>query len=93
MKKLLLTTMAALFAMAADLLRASPDECLYVGDSYGRDVVGAKAAGMKTCWLNPGSLESEGSDVEPDIIVSSIPELRDLMVDQRDRTSDEERSS
>ncbi len=82
-----------IFAMAANLLGVSPDECLFVGDSYSHDVVGAKQAGMRTCWLNPGSLESQGSDVEPDIVVSSIPELRDLMVDQRDPTSDEERSS
>ncbi len=64
-----------IFAMSADLMGVPPIECLYVGDSYSHDVVGAKAAGMKSCWLNPGSLESEGSPLLADIVVSSIAEL------------------
>ncbi len=63
-----------IFAIAADLMGFAPVECLYVGDSYSHDVVGAKAAGMKACWLSHG-LESEASLSEADIVVSSIAEL------------------
>jgi len=41
----------ALFALAATRLGLSPDAILHVGDSWERDVVPARAVGMRAAWL------------------------------------------
>ena len=46
-----------------------------IGDSLRADVRGAKAAGMKTCWLNR---RGEKSD-EADYTVSSLEEVLGLL--------------
>jgi hypothetical protein len=43
-----------IFQKACEMLRKDPAECVYVGDAFEVDVVGAKAAGMQACWYNPG---------------------------------------
>ena len=48
-----------MFLTVLDKLKMSPDEVLYVGDSYERDMVGAKKCGMRTYWYNP-----EGKKIE-----------------------------
>lgn len=41
-------------------LQCKPGECLMVGDWPERDLIGAKAAGMWTCWARYGSGFEEG---------------------------------
>ena len=41
-----------IFRHAIDLLGIPTPDCLYVGDDFGRDVLGATAAGLVACWLN-----------------------------------------
>jgi putative hydrolase of the HAD superfamily len=64
-----------IFHYAASLLQVLPSECLYVGDSYIHDVIGAKAAGMQTCWLNPESLQPPNDKIKPDFIIRKFTEL------------------
>ncbi len=45
----------AIFLEGCRLLQVEPSRCLYVGDSYANDVVGAAAAGLPCCWLNPSA--------------------------------------
>ncbi len=40
-----------IFDHAARLAGESPENLLYVGDSYGSDIVGAKGAGWKAAWF------------------------------------------
>ena len=40
-----------IFRLAARRLALAPAECVVVGDSFDRDVVPAKAAGMQAIWL------------------------------------------
>lgn len=61
-------------------LGASPDQCIYVGDSFERDVRGAHNAGMwaiRVCL--PGSYSAAevntGADV-PEAEIASLPDLR-----------------
>ena len=43
---------ARIFQVACDALGTTPDRCLYVGDAYAVDVLGAHAAGMPVVWFN-----------------------------------------
>jgi putative hydrolase of the HAD superfamily len=43
----------AIFALALRQLGCAPGEALYVGDSFDKDIVGARAAGWRTAWLTP----------------------------------------
>lgn len=42
----------AFYEIVLDQLGCSPDRCLMVGDSLSNDIVGAKSAGLFTCWYN-----------------------------------------
>ena len=41
----------AIFALAVRDFGCRPEEVLYVGDSFEKDVVGARAAGLRSAWL------------------------------------------
>lgn len=40
-----------IFALAVQRIGCAPSEALYVGDSFEKDVLGARAAGLRTAWL------------------------------------------
>jgi FMN phosphatase YigB (HAD superfamily) len=69
----------AIFQKAASLIQIKPAECLYVGDSYINDVIGAKNAGMQACWLNPESLKPQDETIKADFIISKLEELPALL--------------
>jgi putative hydrolase of the HAD superfamily len=50
-----------IFIEGCRLLQVEPTRCLYVGDSYANDVVGAAAAGLPCCWLNPTGAAAQGT--------------------------------
>ena len=64
-----------IFWRATTSLAREPEECLYVGDSYESDVVGAKKAGMRACWFNPDGLRLPQEDVEPDFEIGALDEI------------------
>ena len=68
-----------IFHHAADLLRVQPSECLYIGDSYGSDIVGAKAVGMSTCWFCRDASYPENAVIHTDYVVNSLEELRQII--------------
>jgi HAD superfamily hydrolase (TIGR01509 family) len=64
------------FQHAAGLLRVQSPECLFVGDSFSADVIGAKAAGMQACWLNRhASPLPPAPQPRPDYVISSLTHL------------------
>ena len=68
-----------IFYYAADLLKIKPLECLYVGDSFTNDVVGAKSAGMQVCWFRR-ELKDEGiTGVKPDFTITNLRELINIL--------------
>jgi HAD superfamily hydrolase (TIGR01549 family) len=69
----------AIFWHAAGLLGRKPEECLYVGDSYAADVVGAKRAGMQVCWFNPGGLRPAQVGVESDYEIRALAEILGIL--------------
>jgi HAD superfamily hydrolase (TIGR01509 family) len=77
-----------MFDRAADLVGASPEEILFVGDDVECDIVGAGRLGFRTVWFNPSGASWPGGDhgVVPDWSVATIGELaRVLGVDIREK--------
>jgi putative hydrolase of the HAD superfamily len=62
------------FIDACGKLGRKPAECLYVGDSIKKDIIGSKASGMMSCWYNPLYLEMAG-EIKPDIEIHRFDEL------------------
>lgn len=62
----------SVFAMALDRIGVAPDRAIYVGDTYIKDVLGARAAG-----LAPVLLDRSGHSVVHDCPV--VADLRDLL--------------
>jgi HAD superfamily hydrolase (TIGR01549 family) len=68
-----------IFHQAALLLHMQPQECLYVGDSYTNDVIGAKNAGMHVCWFNRDSQQIPDEKIKPDFVITKFEELPGLL--------------
>ena len=68
-----------IFHHAALLLHMQAQECLYIGDSYANDVIGAKNAGMQACWLNRESATVPDEKIKPDYIIAKFEELPGLL--------------
>jgi len=60
------------FKKAISGLRVKPQECLMVGDWPEKDMIGAKAAGMRTCWARYGSRFCEG---QADFVLRDIKDI------------------
>jgi putative hydrolase of the HAD superfamily len=69
-----------IFHYAASLLRIPPQDCLYVGDSYASDVIGAKKAGMLACWFNRGWLAPEKESTRADFMIRRLQELTPILL-------------
>jgi HAD superfamily hydrolase (TIGR01509 family) len=67
----------AIFRKALEELREEPARCMYVGDSYEYDVLGAQAAGLRGCWLNRDRRSSSASAL-PQGAVKPCHEIRRL---------------
>lgn len=61
----------AIFRIALDALKIEPDDCIYVGDMPGIDVVGARRAGIRPVVMDPYELQLD-ADYER---VASLSEL------------------
>ena len=68
-----------IFLHAVRLLGRQPDECLFVGDSYTSDMIGAKKAGMFTCWFNPAKSSIQSEDIKPDFVVNNLLDIPVLL--------------
>ena len=63
-----------IFARALAALDASPQTAIMVGDNLERDVVGARAAGMRGVWLNRSG-RSRPAGIVPDLEIATLTEL------------------
>lgn len=51
----------------------------YIGDSFRNDILGAKNAGLKTVWLNRRNHVQPEDEAQPDYMVRTEEELRQLL--------------
>ncbi len=68
-----------IFLQAVRLLGRQPDECLFIGDSYISDVIGAKKAGLYTCWFNPAKSPIQSEEIKPDFVVNNLLDIPALL--------------
>lgn len=57
----------------------SPDNFLYVGDSWSHDIAGAQNAGWHTVWMNRLGMQVPADSPAPDAIVQNEAELETLI--------------
>lgn len=70
--------LSAFFACILDDLKAVPSECLMIGDSLESDILGARGAGIDSCWLNESG-KVNGTDIRSDYEIRSLKELLDIL--------------
>jgi putative hydrolase of the HAD superfamily len=64
-----------IFQLALERLKVAPHEAVMIGDSLTRDIAGARAAGLRTVWINRYHRTLTDSHPVPDI---ELIDLRDL---------------
>ncbi|HNZ43060.1 MAG TPA: HAD family hydrolase [Bacteroidales bacterium] len=65
------------FTVIAEHIGITPEHCLMTGNLYEKDIVGAKASGMKTVLFN--EKKSEGDFSQADAVIHSMEELISLL--------------
>ncbi len=69
----------ATYTKAAELCGAAPDQILFVAN-HAFDCIGAKAAGMRTAFIDRRSRPFGETPHQPDILVPSMKDLADAIV-------------
>src|SRR6266849_1572832 len=70
----------AIFRVALETLRATPETTVFVGDSLRRDREGARRTGMRFIWIVPeGDQAAEAQASAEPPVEHRVTELRDLM--------------
>lgn len=67
------------FECLARALRAPPEAILYVGDDPWLDVAAARAAGLRTAWVNRRGIAWPGELEKPDLTVVDCAELAESL--------------
>ena len=55
-----------------------PARAMMVGDSLSSDILGGINAGIRTCWVNPGS-KKRREDIVPDYEITALSQLEELL--------------
>jgi HAD superfamily hydrolase (TIGR01549 family) len=66
---------ARLFWRALEQLRVVPERVWYVGDDLRCDVGGARRAGLRAIWINPGGQQLLAGDPVPDRVIRNLGDL------------------
>lgn len=65
------------FTAITEKIKINPEQCIMIGDNYEKDIIGAKAVGMKTILFNEKRIVSDYSDA--DITITSMKELTNVI--------------
>ncbi|MGG4170058.1 HAD-IA family hydrolase [Rossellomorea vietnamensis] len=68
-----------IYTIALEAFNKKPEETIFIGDSWTHDVVGPMEAGMEAIWVNFRG-EEKPTDHTPYAMVTSIMEIRDILV-------------
>lgn len=66
---------SVLFKKAAELFSEKPSKIVHIGDSYKRDVLGAKKAGMKSILVNNNKNAAVDGRIKPNMVITGLEEL------------------
>jgi FMN hydrolase / 5-amino-6-(5-phospho-D-ribitylamino)uracil phosphatase len=78
------------FQRLAQELRVDPQDILYAGDDPVVDVDAARAAGLRTAWVNRRRARWPDGLISPDLIVTTCVSLADALEDDRGLPNPEE---
>lgn len=70
---------ASIFHAACDRLGQVAGEVLHVGDDIELDVLGARRAGLRSCWINRTQADWPHSDTRPDLEFTTLAGLADWL--------------
>lgn len=65
----------ALVRVALHALGLDAKACLFVGDTYAEDVLGAHAAGIEVAWIDRERGGDDGTGPRPHFVLRALPEL------------------
>jgi len=68
-----------IYWQASATLNHRPEECLFVGNSYNIDILGAIGAGMIACWFNPRGTRPIIDSAKPDHEINALDQLISLL--------------
>lgn len=74
----------AIFLHACERLGVAPEHVLHVGDDPHADIAGARAAGMRTAWINRAG-STWGETQSPDLEFRDLAELADWLTAHGER--------
>lgn len=69
----------AMFARVCDLTAASPNQILHVGDDPHRDIVPARAFGMRTAWINRDTRDWPRELTRADLEIRDLDQLLSIL--------------
>lgn len=65
-----------IFGIALDRMGLAPEETVYVGDDFTKDIAASKKAGMRAIWYRPTDKSTASVDgIVPDAIVTSLNQI------------------
>ena len=65
------------FELLLDALGAAAHRSIFVGDTYGTDIVGAAQAGMHTAWIKREGYAIDDQSIQPTLIRADTAQLRE----------------
>jgi putative hydrolase of the HAD superfamily len=68
-----------IFRLTLERLKVAPREAVMIGDSLNRDIAGARAAGIRTIWINRYNRTLSDSHAVPDVQLTDLRELPTLL--------------
>ena len=72
---------AEFFRIVLDDIGADKDSCIVIGDSLSSDMLGAKNAGITSCWFKPvGDVEAAMREYEINYTAATFDELYEVLV-------------
>lgn len=71
---------AAIWKLGVEAAQTTPDRCMVIGDSYGKDIVPAQKTGCQTIWFKGEEWEEEQYDETlPTHIITHLSQLLDIL--------------
>ncbi|MHB1294043.1 MAG: HAD family hydrolase [Anaerolineae bacterium] len=82
---------AVTFRTVLEQLGVPAARALYVGDNWFGDIQGSKRAGMQAAWITqwdtPEKFERQAGDLEPDLVLEHLTDLRRYLLEEETGTA------
>jgi FMN phosphatase YigB (HAD superfamily) len=67
------------FLQTVDVMGVTPQEALFIGDTFALDVVGAKGVGMNVAWFDRLKVPADLQLAQPDYIITRLVDLLEIL--------------